>query len=207
MENKSILKKVGLILLLVVIVVVIVLVAVNASSGKKEEKTNSDSGKISKVSQDNNQNTQVNQESTEDQTKIIITKMDDGTKYAVTEEDIKPEIVLGDNYFDTQITDISLNFNKYEGKTIEIEGLYFENTPYTFIGRYSTSNMCPTCPTGISYFEYEWKGDQKIPVTQENEWIKVIGTLKKGFDQVEYYYIDVASIEIMNEKGMDTVSN
>lgn len=200
------LRKIGLILILVVIVIAIIFVVKNSSSGKKEEKTSSNTT-VSKVSQSENQNTQASQESTQNQTKTIITKMDDGTQYSLTKDDIKPDIVLGDNYFDTQITDISLNFNKYEGKTIEIEGLYFENMPYTFVGRYSTSSMCPTCPTGVSYLEYQWSGDQKIPVTQENEWIKVKGTLKKGFDQVEYYYIDVASIEIMNERGMDTVSN
>lgn len=102
---------------------------------------------------------------------------------------------------------MSLNFDQYEGKTIEIEGLYFENAPFTFVGRYSTSNMCPTCPTGYSYFEYEWHGDENFDLTDSENWIKVVGTLKKGFDDVEYYYIDAQSISLMNEKGVETVEN
>ena len=67
--------------------------------------------------------------------------------------------------------------------------------------------MCPTCPTGYSYFEYEWHGDENFDLTDSENWIKVVGTLKKGFDDVEYYYIDAQSISLMNEKGVETVEN
>lgn len=67
--------------------------------------------------------------------------------------------------------------------------------------------MCPNCPTGYSYFEYEWNGDKEIPAEVEESWIKVKGTLKRGNDGEEYYYIDVAEIEVMNQKGLETVSN
>ena len=215
METKSMLKKLGLIAVLVVIIIGIIFVIVNSSSGKKEEKTNSNTATISKVSsQENTTKNEVQEEIVEKvveeelETKNVIkTELSDGVKYSITDKEIKPEIVLGDNYFDTQISDINLNFDQYEGKTIEIEGLYFENTPYTFVGRYSTSNMCPTCPTGYAYFEYQWSGDEKLELTDSENWIKVVGTLKRGFDEVEYYYIDAQSIELMNEKGLDTVEN
>lgn len=215
MENKKLLKKIGLIAVLVVIIIGIIFVIVNSSSGKKEEKTNSNTATISKVSsQENTTKNEVQEEIVENvveeelETKSVTkTELSDGVKYSVTDEEIKPEIILGDNYFDTQISDINLNFEQYEGKTIEIEGLYFENTPYTFVGRYSTSNMCPTCPTGYSYFEYEWHGDENFELSDSENWIKVVGTLKRGFDGEEYYYIDAQSISLMNEKGVDTVSN
>jgi len=205
MKNKF--KKIGLIIALIIIIVGIVFVVVNSSSGKKEEKT-SVANSISKVTGESDN---IEIENTSRETKATtVTTLSDGVKYSVTDEEIAPEVVLGDNYFDTQIADINFNFDQYENKTIEIEGLYFENpfedTVYTFVGRYSISNMCPTCPAGYSYFEYEWHGDE-ISLTDSDTWIKIIGTLKKGFDGVEYYYIDAQSIEVMNEKGLETVSN
>lgn len=218
MKSKNILKKVGLIIVLIVIIIGIVFVVSNSSSGKKEEKINNNSTEINKPSKsDNEEQEQEVQEQEIQEQEILeeniekrpttVTELEDGVKYSVVDEEIKPEIVVGDNYFDTQITDFSLNFDQYEGKTVEIEGLYFENLPYTFVGRYSTSNICPTCPTGYSFFEYEWKGDNELSLTDSENWIKIIGTFKRGNDGEEYYYIDVASIELMNEKGIETVSN
>lgn len=210
MENKSIVKKIGLIAVLVVIVVAIIFVIVNASSGKKEAKTgNVDVAPVSKSAGAENsvENNEVENTTNEDKKAVTKEVLEDGTVYSITGEEITPEIVVGDNYFDTQIADMNLNFNQYEGKTIEIEGLYFINNPYTFVGRYSLSNICPDCPAGYSYFEYEWNGEEIPELKDEETWIKLVGTLRKGNDGMEYYYIDVASLAVMNEKGLDTVSN
>lgn len=51
------------------------------------------------------------------------------------------DITVGDNYFVTQINDIYLNFEEYEGKTIEIEGFPLDNG-YTFVGRYGPRMLC-----------------------------------------------------------------
>lgn len=121
------------------------------------------------------------------------------------------DIVVGDNYFDTQLADWNLNIDKYKGKTVEIEGFNLKNGPYSFIGRYSTSALCQYCPTGYSYFEYEWNGDEKFnPDNLENEstWMKIIGTIEVGNDESgDYYYIDAKSIEIMDEWGVSEVNN
>lgn len=137
-----------------------------------------------------------------------VTELKTGTKYSVDDSITKADIVVGDNYYGTQIADINLNFENYHGKTIEIEGLYFDNMPYTFVGRYSTSAVCPTCPAGYSYFEYEWNGDKEINLEDSESWIKVIGTLKEGNDATgPYYYIDASSIELEKSQGILTVSN
>lgn len=136
-------------------------------------------------------------------------ELNDGTLYSlVGNKKILPDIVIGDNYFDTQLTDIYNNFKEYKGKTIEVEGFYLENTPYTFVGRYAENSLCPYCPQGYSYFEYEWHGDQELHFTNEEEWLKIVGTLKSNIDNgEEYFYIDVATLEVMNERGVDTVKN
>lgn len=207
MENKNVLKKVVLIAVLIIVVIGIIWVVVNSSSGKKETKTGN-SNKISVNKSNNSQTLESNTTKTNSGMKDVKkTELPDGVLYSLVDEEVKPDIVIGDNYFDTQIADININFNNYEGKTIEIEGYHLTNGPYTFVGRYSLSNLCPDCPAGYSYFEYEWDGKEKINIKEENDWIKVIGKLKRGNDGTEYYYIDVLSLEIMNEKGLDTVSN
>ena len=158
-----------------------------------------------------NSDSQASSESEKKEVTVIKTELEDGTLYSFTDEEIKPDVVLTDNYFDTTINDMMLNYNKYKGKTIQIEGMHMVSGPYTFVGRYSTSNVCATCPQGYSYMEYVL--DKKIDANLVNEdtWIKVIGTFSKGRDASsnfeDYYYLKVLSIEVMKEKGQTTVNN
>lgn len=143
-----------------------------------------------------------------DKYEAVITDTDGGTLYSIVHDDFKAKMIIGDNYFDTQISDLYKNFNTYEGNTIEIEGFVLNNGNYTFVSRYSENNLCTDCPTGYSYFEYEWHGDEVLKFEDETTWIKVKGELKKGNDGVEYYYIDAYSIEVMDEWGkVPTVVN
>ena len=209
--NKNVLKIV-LIAVLVLIVGGIVFVAINSSSGKREEKVNTANTTVEKktdtgsvLSNTSNVNTS-NIDKEVKPTKVI--QAEDGVIYSLTDEPINVDIVIGDNYFDTTLADINTNFSDYEGKVIEVEGMYLVNSPYTFIGRYSESNLCAYCPVGYSYFEYEWHGDKEFDFVEGGpEWLKIKGTLKKGNDGVEYNYIDVLSLEVMNERGLETVKN
>lgn len=208
MENKKGLKKIVLIIVLVIILVGIIWVVLNSSSGKKDVKTaNSNKTSVTKTNGSQSTNSNNTVKVNDNAKNVTKTELSDGTIYSLTDEKIVPDIVVGDKYYDTQIADMTMNFNNYEGKTIEIEGYHLTNGPYTFVGRYSLSNLCADCPAGYSYFEYEWNGNETVNLKEENDWIKVVGTLKRGNDGTEYYYIDVLSLEVMKEKGMDTVSN
>lgn len=136
---------------------------------------------------------------------------DDGVIYSVVDTDIKADFTLGDNYFDTTITDMYYNPTDYEGKVIEIEGMYMLSGDFTFVGRYSTNSLCPTCPSGYSVMEFQIQGDLDYKFEEYKDWIKVIGTLEIGNDvtsnYMDYSYLRVISIEIMNERGNDTVNN
>ena len=120
------------------------------------------------------------------------TELSDGILYSLDGTQAKSDIVIGTNFFDTTINDIYTNPESYANKNIEIEGLYLEDLPFTFVGRYSTSNMCPNCPTGYSYFEYALAGTIDTELKVEDSWIKIIGTLEKGNDEKsnfeDYYY-------------------
>ena len=149
---------------------------------------------------------EVSLEKSGDTYKTYIEGTDNGKVFKITQDEFKVDIVLGDNYYATQIADIMLNYDSYVGKTIEIEGFSLDNG-YTFVGRYSENDICPDCPTGYAYVEYEWHGDEPLKLGNEETWIKVKGQLKVGNDGVEYYYIDAYSIEVMNEWGIATVVN
>ena len=138
-------------------------------------------------------------------------ELEDGILYTSTGEKEKADVVITTNFFDTSLNDIYLNPQDYYNKKIEIEGMYLQNPPYTFVGRYSTSNVCQNCPAGYSYFEYQLKGNIDYDFKDEDTWIKVIGTLDKGNDETsdyeDYYFLNVLNLEIMNEKGQTTVVN
>lgn len=181
----------------------------NATTNRDEKQANITNNIGNKPKNEDTSNT-ISTTTTNDEAKLAATvsEMDDGTLYQIGEPLDNIDLVIGDNLFDTQLSDINLNFSQYEGKTIEIEGMYMINKPYTFVGRYSNSNLCAYCPQGYSYFEYEWHGDKSPRLVDEITWLKVKGTLSKGEDKYgEYYFIQANSIEVMNERGIDTVNN
>lgn len=200
-------KIIYVVLLIVVLVVVGIFIFITANRTERLDVGNSNN-----TTSLGNRGTESIDEATGNSGKkvVTVTELNDGTLYAVTDKDIKADIVIGDNYFDTQLADINLNFSKYEGKTIEIEGFPLTNSPYTFVGRYSTANLCAYCPQGYSYFEYQWQGDKTPELKEEESWLKVKGTLKSAYDDSigsDYYYIDVLSLEVMNKQGVKTVNN
>ena len=202
-------KKIIYIVLLIIVVVAIVLLFVLGGNFKSEQVgSNQIAGMRS-----SNENTvnEVTETKVTNTGRTQVTKLSDGTLYSFNGKQEKADVVIGDNYFDTQINEIMLNYSDYVGKTVEIEGMYIDvYNPYTVVGRFSTSNLCPYCPVGYSAFEYTWKGE-KINVKNEETWIKVIGKFCVGNDASsnyqDYYYIEASSIEVMNESGLKTVSN
>ncbi|MBC3888216.1 energy transducer TonB [Acetobacterium paludosum] len=118
----------------------------------------------------------------------------------------KVDIVVGDNLYTTQINDWYTNFDQYEGKTVEIEGYYINKyAPCTFVGRYGPS--CPYCNGGYVSFEFYTQEDLS-DLKPVQDWIKVIGILRQGEDKTGVFkYIEVLSLEKMDEVGMSTVTN
>ena len=197
-------KRVLWIILLIIFIVAIVLLIKLANS-----KSSTNDANIVDNTYNKNSNAIVEEKTDEAQYQKV--ELDDGILYSIDGKQYQSDIVIGDNYYDTTINDMFLNPENYMEKNIEIEGMYLENLPWTFVGRYSTSNVCVYCPEGYSYFEYQLKGKIDREFTAKEDWIKVIGTLAKGNDETsdyqDYYYLEVLSIEIMNERGLETVTN
>lgn len=116
------------------------------------------------------------------------------------------DIVVGDEYYSTQINDWYMNFEEYEGKTVEIEGYYISDyLPYLFVGRYGPT--CAYCQGAYVCFEFYTKEDLTKLVSGQ-DWIKVKGILRQDEDESgQFYYIETMSIDKMEEVGLDTVTN
>ena len=201
-------KKVLWIILLIAVIsgVVVLMGVLDDNKNNPANSTNTAFKKDSSIS-----NEVITEKNENNSKEYIKTELSDGTLYSIDGKEYKSDIVVGDNYYDTTINDMYLNPDSYYNKNIEIEGMYFENSPYTFVGRYSTSNMCPNCPSGYSYIEYQLDGKLDKKLTDVEDWIKIIGTLTKGNDESsyyqDYYYLKVLSIEVMKERGQETVNN
>ena len=197
-----------------VIVLVVVIVGIGFLAFNLKKRDNSNDYKINTINSNSIAYRSIEEneisEKSED-VKTTITDLKDGKLYSIIDTEIKPDIVIGDKYFDTQITDIMTNYDNYEGKTVEIEGMYIDSNPYTFVARYNTSSSsCPYCSGGYSYMEYMWKGE-KIELTDTTSWIKIVGKIKvlcddSTFDE-KYAYIEAEKIEVMNERGKEIVNN
>ena len=59
--------------------------------------------------------------------------------------------------------------------------------------------------------EFHLNGSIDREFTNEEDWIKVVGTFKIGNDESsggkDYYYLDVLTLEVMKTRGNDTVSD
>ena len=119
----------------------------------------------------------------------------------------RADMVVGDNFFATQINDWYMNPSQYVGKTVEIEGFYInEFAPYEFIGRYGP--VCQYCQGG--YVCYEILTDLDMSgVTPIKDWIRVKGVLRQGEDAESgvFGYIEALELEVCPQPGMATVTN
>ena len=205
-------KKIMWIVLFIIVIIAIIFI-ISIVAPKDSTSTNDITNTTNTTYNKNSNNVNKNEITTNQKSDVeyIKTELSDGVLYSIDGKEYKSDIVVGDNYFDTTINDMYYNPESYMNKNIEIEGMYLENSPYMFVGRYSTSNLCAYCPVGYSYLEYQLKGNIDREFTDEKEWIKLIGKLAVGNDETsdyqDYYYLEVLSLEVMNEKGQTTVNN
>ena len=122
----------------------------------------------------------------------------------------KPDIVVGDKHYATQINDWYMNFQDYEGKTVSIDGYHMNFGGYTRVGRMGPS--CPYCTGG--YVNFEFKTDLDLSkLKSEESWIRVKGILRKGKYSISkdvsqlIYYIEALEVEELPEVGVDTVTD
>lgn len=116
-------------------------------------------------------------------------------------------IDITEKMYVTYINDIYVNKEDYLGKTVKIEGMfkgaYYDKTDTTYYYVYRVGPGC--CGNDGSMCGFEFTYDGEMP--KDNDWIKVIGVLDSyEEDGAEYLTIRATSVEVMDERGAETVS-
>lgn len=123
----------------------------------------------------------------------------------VEEVEIKEILYIKEASFVTQINEIYLNKSDFVGKTISYEGYMFSyQPPEPYDMRYFVVRNGPGCCANDSTvgFEIEWSGEMPA----DNDWCLVTGVLEKYKDDgLTYLRVKIDSIEVLDERGQDTV--
>jgi uncharacterized membrane protein YcgQ (UPF0703/DUF1980 family) len=118
-------------------------------------------------------------------------------------------VEIKEKMFISQVNDVYLNAGDYMGKTIKLEGLFKQqegyDKTYWFVIRYG-----PGCCgfDGNAGFEVAWANESARPYPAVDSWVEATGVLKtyaeEGYDQ--YLYLDLSSLNVLTERGAETVT-
>ena len=118
-----------------------------------------------------------------------------------------PTVEVVEELFVTQINDIYINTDDYMNKNIKLQGFYLISE---YNGNYydNVVRNGPGCCTTDSLAGFEFYWDGQLP--EENDWIEVVGTLEWITDEddgVEYLRLNLSSLTVMEERGLETVTH
>ena len=125
-------------------------------------------------------------------------------------------IDVKENMFITQLNDINLNYKKYLGRTVKIQGM-FKKLHWDGKNSYFVSRRTPGCcgDDGEIGFELSWNKDYQGSIAgpdgktypNANDWVEVSGELKSyeksGFP---FLYLALAELNVLGERGAEFVS-
>lgn len=115
-------------------------------------------------------------------------------------------IEIPEKFFITQINEIYVNQKDYLGKTIKYEGIfdtyYWEemDQTYHYVIRYGPGCCGNDANAG---FEVAWDGEYP----EQNDWVEAVGVLEAyEEDGTEYLRLKLSSLNILPERGLETVT-
>jgi uncharacterized membrane protein YcgQ (UPF0703/DUF1980 family) len=114
-------------------------------------------------------------------------------------------VEIGDRMFISQVNDVYLNAKDYMGKTIKLEGIFKCEAPYNFVIRYGYGGCCGA-DANVG-FEVMWDKTSEKPYPAADSWVEATGVLKLHSEgsNSQYLYLDLASLNIMDKRGMEFV--
>ena len=118
-------------------------------------------------------------------------------------------VEIRDRLFISQVNDVYLNSSDYFGKKIKLEGIYNEemwrNSLYRSIVRYGPGGCCGN-DANVG-FEVRWPQNSPNEYPGVDSWVEATGILRFYFDHSErYIYLDLISLDVKNQRGMEYVS-
>jgi hypothetical protein len=131
-------------------------------------------------------------------------------KRSAEEKIIEKKVVeITEKMFIAQTNDIYLNAEDYIGSTIKLQGLFKKaqyetrDDPYCFVLRYG-----PGCCgyDGNAGFEVAFRGGEGA-YPGEDDWVEAVGVLKTYTeDDYPYLYIELSSLDVLDERGAEFVT-
>jgi zinc transport system permease protein len=131
-------------------------------------------------------------------------------KAAVKKPVEKKVVEITEKLFIAQTNDIYLNAGDYMGSTIKLQGLFkkaqYETRaePYCFVLRYG-----PGCcgDDGNAGFEVAFRNGSLPAYPEEDDWVEAVGVLKSYVeDDYPYLYIELSSLDVLDERGAEFVT-
>jgi len=128
---------------------------------------------------------------------------------AYAEEEIPVDVTIGEKMFIAQTDDIYFNANDFLGKTIKLEGMFFnlsygpDEPPFYTVTRYG-----PGCcgNDGTIGFIVWLDEDADLSVPENDDWVEAIGVLEifEMYDQ-EFLRLNLKSLKVLDVRGLETV--
>jgi len=126
----------------------------------------------------------------------------------VRQTSTKDVIEIKEKMFISQVNDVYLNKDEYLGKKIKLEGIFLteqgNDKSYCFVLRYG-----PGCCgyDGNVGFEVAWDKGKNKQYPVNNSWVEATGELKTYEEDgyTDYLYLDLVSLNVLNNRGKETV--
>lgn len=135
---------------------------------------------------------------------IYLNFMKNNIEKEIIVEDQKETIIVQEATFKEQLDNILLNIEELEGSRVEIEGFFMSQYGTNLVSRYG-----PGCCEDDAYLYMRFIYDEELNINQIEDWIRVSGTLTTKYDEttkVTFIYIDADNVEILDERGNDTIT-
>ncbi|MCL1813185.1 MAG: hypothetical protein FWG29_06635 [Treponema sp.] len=117
-------------------------------------------------------------------------------------------VEIREKMFATQVSDVYLNAKDYLGKTIKLEGIFKseqykeDQEPFCFVVRYGPGGCCGF-DANVG-FEVKWDKNRAQQYPAAESWVEATGELKV-YEDGDYLYIDLASLNVLSRRGAETV--
>lgn len=127
-------------------------------------------------------------------------------------ERAKEVVEITDKVFVQQINDIYLNADDYVGKTIKYQGVFnafdnvSDNSTHCFVYRNGPGCCSYDGTPGFEVYFEDAKKSGSLP--ENNAWVEVSGILvEEKVNGYPYLMIQVSELDVMAERGQETVTN
>ncbi|MCL1795255.1 MAG: hypothetical protein FWG37_00040 [Clostridia bacterium] len=122
---------------------------------------------------------------------------------------IPVDVTIGEKMFISQTDDIYYNANDFLGKTIKLEGMFFDLAFYPSDPPfYTVIRNGPGCCGNDGSIGFEVRFDEKagISAPNNNDWVEAIGILEEyEIYEQKFLRLNLIGLKVLDVRGLETV--